>query len=183
MTSSSTFTALPVKLDKKRAELEARHAFAKAEAEAKQKHALEIAKAEEQLQIATAKLDAKERLIALSKRGSSVAVSSKAGPINSSIKLMGRRSDFPEAFLVNSKYHLKKMQLGNCAGEKSSSLLKGSVNGNVVRFRNNKAFSQENFEFPQAIPNRGKSVCKSIVQNFDSALGRVVTDRNDFLKW
>ena len=49
VTSSSTFIARQVELDKKWAELEARHAFAKAEAEAKQKHALEIAKAEEQL--------------------------------------------------------------------------------------------------------------------------------------
>ena len=34
VTSSSTFIARQVKLDKKRAELEARHAFVKAEAEA-----------------------------------------------------------------------------------------------------------------------------------------------------
>ena len=82
-TSNSTFIARQVKLDKKRAELEARHAFVKAEAEAKQqhaleiakaeakakqKHALEIAKAEEQLKIAAAELDAEERLIALSER-------------------------------------------------------------------------------------------------------------------
>ena len=45
-TSSSTFIAQEVKLDKKRAELEARHAFVKAEAKAKQQHALKIAKAE-----------------------------------------------------------------------------------------------------------------------------------------
>ena len=108
VTSSSTFIARQIKLNKKRAEFEARHAFAKAEA----KHALEIAKAEEQLKIATAKLDAEERLIALSERGSSVAVSRKAGPINSSIKLMGWRSDFCEAFLADSKTARKENAIG-----------------------------------------------------------------------
>ena len=106
VTFSSTFIARQVKLDKKRAEFEARHAFAKAEAEARQKHALEIAKAEEQLKIAAAELDAEERLIALSERGSSVAVTSKAGPMNSSINLMGRSSDFHAAFRADSKLHL-----------------------------------------------------------------------------
>ena len=72
VTSSGTFIARQVKLDKKLAELEARHTFSKAEAEAK--HALEIAKAEEQLKIAAAKIDAEERLIALSKKGLSVAI-------------------------------------------------------------------------------------------------------------
>ena len=42
VTSSSTFMARQIKLNKKQAELQARHAFAKAEA--KQRHALEIAK-------------------------------------------------------------------------------------------------------------------------------------------
>ena len=45
MTSNNTFIARKIDVDKKRAELEARHAFAKAEA----KHALEVAKAEEKL--------------------------------------------------------------------------------------------------------------------------------------
>ena len=140
VTSSSTFIARQVKLSKKWAELEARHTFskseaeakhtleiAKAEAEAKQKHALEIAKAEEQLNLTAAKLDAKEWLIALSERGSSVPVSSKVGPISSSITLSGKHSNFREAFRADSKPHLRKMQLSNCAGEKSSSLLEGSV--------------------------------------------------------
>ena len=145
VTSSSTFIARQVKLYKKRAELEARLAFAKAEAEAKQKHALEIAKAEEQLKTATDKLYAKEKLIALFERGLLVAVSSKVGPIDSLITLMGRRLNFCEVFRADSKLHLKKMQLGNCAGEKSSSLLEGSVNENGIRFKNDKSFSRENF--------------------------------------
>ena len=137
-TSSSTFIARQVKLDKKRAELEARHAFvkaeaeakqqhaleiakaeaeakqqhaleiAKAEAEAKQKHALEIAKAEEQLKIAAAELDAEERLIALSERGSSVAVISRAGPNNSLNNLFGGRSNRREAFRADLKPLLKE---------------------------------------------------------------------------
>ena len=66
-TLSSTFIARQVKLDKKRAELEARHAFVKAEAEAKQQHALEIAKAEAEakqkhaLEIAKAEAEAKQK--------------------------------------------------------------------------------------------------------------------------
>ena len=72
------------------------------------------------------------------------------------------------------------MQLENCVGEKNFSLLERSVNGNVVRFENDKAFSRKNSEFPQAIPKREKSVYKSAVPNFESALDRVVTDRNDF---
>ena len=117
-TSSSTFIARQVKLDKKRAELEARHAFVKAEAEAKQQraleiakaeakarqqHALEIAKAEEQLKIAAAELDAEERLIALLERGSSVAVLSRAGPNNSLNNIFGGRSNFREAFRADLK--------------------------------------------------------------------------------
>ena len=140
-TSSSTFIARQVKLDKKRAELEARHAFVKAEAEAKQKHALEIAKAEEQLKIAAAELDAEERLIALSERGSSVAVLSRAGPNNSLNNLFGGRSNFCEAFRADLKPFLKKTQLANCAGETSSSLLEGSVKRNIVRVKNNAGFS------------------------------------------
>ena len=91
-TSSSTFIARQVKANKKRAELEARHAFAKeevkhaleiakAEAKARQKHALKISKAKEQLKLAAAKLDAEERLIALSERSRSVVVSSKEVPL------------------------------------------------------------------------------------------------------
>ena len=220
-TSSGTFIARQVKLDKKRAELEARHAFvkaeaqakqqhaleiakaeaqakqqhaleiakaeaeakqqhaleiAKAEAEAKQKHALEIAKAEEQLKIAAAELDAEERLIALSERGSSVAVLSRAGPNNSLNNLFGGRSNFREAFRADLKPLLKKTQLANCAGETSSSLLEGSVKRNIVRVKNNTGFSRENSEFPK----REKTVYKSAVSNFQSALDRVVTDRHDF---
>ena len=190
-TSSSTFIARQVKLDQKRAELEARHAFvkaeaeakqqhaleiAKAEAEAKQKHALEIAKAEEQLKIAAAELDAEERLIALSERASSVAVLSRAGPNNSLNNLFGGRSDFREAFRADLKPLLKKTQLANCAGETSSSLLEGSVKRNIDRVKNNTGFSRENSEFPK----REKTVYKSAVPNFQSALDRVVTDRNDF---
>ena len=156
VTSSSTFIAQQVKLDKKQAELEARHDFAKAEAETRQKHALEIPKAEEQLKIATIELDAEERLIALSERDLSVAVSSKAGPINFSINLMGRRSDFLEAFRIDSKLHLKKMQLGNCIGEKSDPLVEKSVNANVVRFKNNKAFSGKTPNFPWLYPYEKK---------------------------
>ena len=85
-----------------------------------------------------------------------MAVSSKAGPINSSINLMGMSSDFREAFLTDSKPYLKKRKLGNCAEEKSSSLLERSVNGNVVSFKKYKAFSRENSEFLQAIPKREK---------------------------
>ena len=96
MTCNSSFITQKIELNKKRVELEAAHAFAKAEAEAKQTRAFEIAKAkaeakkkctleiakvEEQLKIATAKVDAEERLIALFERASSVAVSSKAGPL------------------------------------------------------------------------------------------------------
>ena len=175
-TSSSTFIARQVKLDKKRAELEARHAFVKAEAEAKQKHALEIAKAEEQLKIAAAELDAEERLIALSERGSSVAVLSRAGPNNSLNNLLGGRSNCREAFRADLKPLLKKTQLANCAGETSSSLLEGSVKRNIVRVKNNTGFSRENSEFPK----REKTVYKSAAPNFQSALDRVVTDRNDF---
>ena len=205
-TSSSTFIARQVKLDKKRAELEARHAFvkaeakakqphaleiakaeakakqqhaleiAKAEAKAKQKHALEFAKAEEQFKIAAAELDAEERLIALSERGSSVAVLSRAGPNNSLNNLFGGRSNFREAFRADLKPLLKKTQLANCAGETSSSLLEGSVKRNIVRVKNNTGFSRENSEFPK----REKTVYKSAVPNFQSALDRVVTDRNDF---
>ena len=85
-----------------------------------------LSKAEERHKIAVAKIDAEERLIALSESGSSVAVSSKVGPIGTSINLMGRSSDFRAAFCTDSKPHLKKMHLGNCAGENSSSLLEGS---------------------------------------------------------
>ena len=122
-----------------------------------------------------------ERLIALSERGLSVAVSSKVGPTSSSINLLGKRSDFLEAFCADSKPTSKKMQLGNCAGETSSSLFEGSVKRNIVRVKNNTGFSRENSGFPQVIPNREKSVYKSAVPNFDSALDRVVTDRNKFL--
>ena len=110
-----------------------------------------------------------------------MAVSSKAGPISSSINLLERRSDFREAFCTNSKPHLKKMQLGNCAGEKSSSLLEGSVKGNIVGVKNNAGFSRKNSEFPQFIAKREKNVYKSVVTNFETALDRVMTDRNDFL--
>ena len=175
-TSSSTFIARQVKLDEKRAELEARHAFVKAEAEAKQKHALEIAKDEEQLKIAAAELDAEERLIALSERDSSVAVLSRTGLNNSLNNLFGGRSNFREAFCADLKPLLKKTQLANCAGETSSSLLEGSVKRNIVRVKNNTGFSRENSEFPK----REKTVYKSAVPNFQSELDRVVTDRNDF---
>ena len=190
-TSSSTFIARQVKLDKKRAELEARHAFVKAEAEAKQQHALEIAKAEakakqkhaleiekaeEQLKIAAAELDAEERLIAFSERGLSVAVLSRAGPNNSLNNLFGGRSNFREAFRADLKPLLKKTQLANCAGETSSSLLEGSVKKNIVRVKNNTGFSQENSEFPK----REKTVYKSVVPNFQSVLDRSLTNRNNF---
>ena len=109
-----------------------------------------------------------------------MAVPSRAGPIYSSNNLLGGRSDFREAFRADSKLHLKKMQLGNCVGEKSSPLVERSVNGNVVRFKNNKAFLRENSKFPHAIPNREKTVYKSAVPNFELPLNRVVTDGNDF---
>ena len=48
------------------------------------------------------------------------------------------------------------MQLRNCAGEKSSSLLERSLDGNVVRFNVNTAFSRENSEFLKAISKREK---------------------------
>ena len=44
------------------------------------------------------------------------------------------------------------MQLGNYAKEKSSSLLEISVKGNIVRVKNNAAFSRENYEFSQVLP-------------------------------
>ena len=166
-----------LEIAKAEAEAKQQHALeiAKAEAEAKQKHALEIAKAEEQLKIAAAELDAEERLIALSERGSSVAVISRAGPNNSLNNLFGGRSNFREAFRADLKPLLKKTQLANCAGETSSSLLEGSVKRNIVRVKNNTGFSRENSEFPK----REKTVYKSAVPNFQSALDRVVTDRND----
>ena len=91
VTSSSTFIARQIKLNKKRAKLEAKHAFEKAEA----KHALEIAKVEERRNIAAAKLDVEERLIG---RGSSVAVSSKVGLIDCSINLMESAQNFVKRF-------------------------------------------------------------------------------------
>ena len=132
VTSGSTFIARQIELDKERAEFEARGAFAKVEAKAK--HALKLAKAEEQFKVAAAKLNAERKLIVLSERGSSVAVSSKADSIGSSINLLGGRSAISEAFWGDSKPHIKKIQVENCAEEKSSSLLEGSLNGNVVRF-------------------------------------------------
>ena len=97
-------------------------------------------------------MNEEERLIALSESGSSVAISNKAGPIGSSIDLLGWRSDFREAFCAD----LKKMQLGNCANEKSSSFLERLLDGNIVRFKNNTAFSRENSEFPEEIIKREK---------------------------
>ena len=56
-------------------------------------------------------------------------------------------------------------------------MLEGSViKRNIVRVKNNTGFSRENFKFPK----REKTVYKSAVPNFQSALDRVVTDRNDF---
>ena len=55
-------------------------------------------------------------------------------------------------------------------------MLEGSVKRNIVRVKNNAGFSRENSEFPK----REKTVYKSAVPNFQSALDRVVTDRNDF---
>ena len=137
-------------------------------------------KSEEGLKLAAAKIDSKERLIAFSESGSSVAVSSRTGPIYSSNNLLGGRSDFREAFRADTKPQLKKMQLGNCAGEKISSLLEKSVKGSIDRVKNNAGFSRENSEFPNAIPKREKSVYKSVISNSESALDRVVTDQNDF---
>ena len=95
--------------------------------------------------------------------------------------LLGGRSDFREAFRADSKPLLKKIQSGNCAGETSSSLLEGLVKRKKVRVKNNTGFSRENSEFLKVTPKREKSVYKSAVSNFKSALDRVVTDRDDFL--
>ena len=62
------------------------------------------------------------------------------------------------------------MLLGNFAEEKSSFLLEGSLNGNVVRFKNKKAFSRENFEFCQVFPKPEKSVYKSAIRKKNSLL-------------
>ena len=105
-----------------------------------------------------------------------MAVLSRAGPNNSLNNLFGGRSDFREAFRADLKPLLKKTQLANCVGETSSSLLEGSVKRNIVRVKSNTGFSRENSEFPK----REKTVYKSAVPNFQSALDRVVTDRNDF---
>ena len=105
-----------------------------------------------------------------------MAVLSRAGPNNSLNNLFGGRSNFREAFRADLKPLLKKTQLANCAGETSSSLLEGSVKRNIVRVKNNTGFSRENSEFPK----REKTVYKSAVPNFQSALDRVVTDRKDF---
>ena len=110
-----------------------------------------------------------------------MAVSSRAGLINSLNNLLGGRSDFRGAFRADSKPLLKKIQLGNCAGETSSSLLEGLVKRKIVRVQNNTGFSRENSEFLKVTPKREKSVYKSAVSNFKSALDRVVTDRDDFL--
>ena len=101
-----------------------------------------------------------------------MAVLSRAGPNNSLNNLFGGRSNFCEAFRADLKPLLKKTQLASCAGETSSSLSEGSVKRNIVRVKNNTGFSRENSEFPK----QEKTVCKSAVPNFQSALDRVVTD-------
>ena len=59
-------------------------------------------------------------------------------------------------------------------------MLEGSVNGNIVRVKNDTSFSRKNSEFLQVIPKLEKSVYKSAVPNYESGLDRVATDGNDF---
>ena len=83
-----------------------------------------------------------------------MAVSSRAGPISFSINLLGRRLDFREAFYADSKPHLRKMQSGNGAGEKSFSLFKGSVKRNIAKVKNITRLLAENSKFFLVIPKR-----------------------------
>ena len=81
--ASSKAMARQIELDRKRVELKAHYDLAKAKVHAEAKAAeAEAAEAEAHRRVEEARLDAEERLIALSERGSSVASSPRQGSVS-----------------------------------------------------------------------------------------------------